>query len=284
MSGLDGVAPLAEVEKRRLSDCEAIIARGLDAVRGAGSALAAIRDDRLYRTTHATFEDYCRDRWGMTRRHIDRMIDHASVVAAVTDAASVSAESSNVGMRPIGLKHPEEDGRSNVGIRPMGPIPELDDFHAPWEPEINEYTARQIRPVLPEVTEEIRSRVAAGADPVTTTYEVIEAKRAEVTKAKKAKAAPPADAEELARLREQVTQEIEHRIEIATLAEELQTQLEAYEQAQEGECEQALIAARKEIATLRGQIRSLEVVRDDYMRQCGQLRKEVKMLRRRLGD
>lgn len=28
-----------------------------------GRALAQIRDERLYRTTHGTFEDYCRERW-----------------------------------------------------------------------------------------------------------------------------------------------------------------------------------------------------------------------------
>lgn len=303
MSGLDGIAPMAEVERRRLADCEAAIVRGLDSIRRAGSALATIRDDRLYRETYPTFEAYCQSRWGMGKQYAYRLIDQSTVVSAIASAAlgsSGPSESSNVGMSPMGHK-PEPDDRHgpsassnvgmgptgpkpDVGVSPMGDIPDLDDFHAPWEPDITERTARAIKPVLSDVTEEIRSRVAAGADPVTTTYAVVEAKRAEVTQAKKQTKESPADAEELARLREQLAEEIENRIEIATLAEELQAQLEAYEQAQEGECEQALIAARREIAELRGQLRTMQVVRDDYMRQCGQLRKEVKMLRRKLGD
>lgn len=39
--------------------------------------------------------------------------------------------------------------------------------------------AQTIKPVIEEVTQEIRAKVAAGADPVQTTYEVIEAKRVE---------------------------------------------------------------------------------------------------------
>jgi hypothetical protein len=35
--------------------------------REVGEALAEIRDSRLYRIEHGTFEDYCREKWGMSR-------------------------------------------------------------------------------------------------------------------------------------------------------------------------------------------------------------------------
>ncbi len=36
---------------------------------------------RCPRETHGTFEDYCRERWGMERRHAYRLIDAAGVVS-----------------------------------------------------------------------------------------------------------------------------------------------------------------------------------------------------------
>ncbi|MBD2536739.1 hypothetical protein H6G97_48845 [Nostoc flagelliforme FACHB-838] len=46
----------------------------------AGKALAELRDRRLYRSTHSTFEDYCKDRFGFERRHPYRLIEAAGVV------------------------------------------------------------------------------------------------------------------------------------------------------------------------------------------------------------
>ncbi|MDZ8261963.1 hypothetical protein [Nostoc sp. ChiQUE01b] len=45
----------------------------------AGKALAELRDRRLYRSTHRTFEEYCRDRFGHSRRQSYLLIDAAVV-------------------------------------------------------------------------------------------------------------------------------------------------------------------------------------------------------------
>ncbi|MGH2413058.1 MAG: hypothetical protein ACRDEA_05085, partial [Microcystaceae cyanobacterium] len=45
----------------------------------AGQALKKLRDERLYRSTHKTFEEYCRDRFGFKRRHCYQLMDAASV-------------------------------------------------------------------------------------------------------------------------------------------------------------------------------------------------------------
>jgi hypothetical protein len=37
----------------------------------AGKALAQLRDRRLYRSTHHTFEEYCKDRFSYTHRHVN---------------------------------------------------------------------------------------------------------------------------------------------------------------------------------------------------------------------
>jgi hypothetical protein len=46
----------------------------------AGTALKELRDRRLYRSTHKTFEEYVQDRFGMKRAHSYRLIDAAAVV------------------------------------------------------------------------------------------------------------------------------------------------------------------------------------------------------------
>ena len=46
----------------------------------AGKALQSLRDRRLYRSTHKTFEEYCRDRFGYNRSRSYQFIDAAIVV------------------------------------------------------------------------------------------------------------------------------------------------------------------------------------------------------------
>jgi len=68
--------PQAEGEERaqRLGELEEGIQRFVEA----GEALLAVRDRRLYRESHRTFEDYCRERWGLERAN--QAIDFAQAV------------------------------------------------------------------------------------------------------------------------------------------------------------------------------------------------------------
>ena len=50
---------MAPLQVRRLAELELVIERGLKTFVEVGAALLGIRDGRLYRETHATFEDYC---------------------------------------------------------------------------------------------------------------------------------------------------------------------------------------------------------------------------------
>ncbi|MHC5599025.1 MAG: hypothetical protein ACYTXC_24300 [Nostoc sp.] len=50
----------------------------------AGKALAELRDRRLYRSTHKTFEDYCRDRFGHSRQKSNYLIAAADVYENLT--------------------------------------------------------------------------------------------------------------------------------------------------------------------------------------------------------
>jgi hypothetical protein len=72
--------PLTAMERSALVHEEAAIEQGAEKV---AKALAAIRDRRLYREDYSTFEDYCRERWGMTHRHVNREIVAAEVAEAL---------------------------------------------------------------------------------------------------------------------------------------------------------------------------------------------------------
>jgi hypothetical protein len=84
---------LSKDEEDRLATLEERIAPVVQGFIEAGEALAEIRADRLYRATHATFEDYCRERWDFSKVRATQLIT-ASVVTTVTTKAGDPAPAS----------------------------------------------------------------------------------------------------------------------------------------------------------------------------------------------
>lgn len=104
---------LTEVETRlsaqeadRFDDLEICIANGLQTFVEVGNALAEIRDGKLYRLHHATFEDYCQNRWGLKRAHAYRMIDAASVISNLSPIGDIPQTESQA--RPLASLTPEQ--------------------------------------------------------------------------------------------------------------------------------------------------------------------------------
>lgn len=93
----------------RLDQLEHVIERGLATFVEVGEALLAIRDERLYRETHATFEDYCRDRWGMTAPRAYQLMDAAKVVGLVSTTVETEVPSERVARElvPVMREDPE---------------------------------------------------------------------------------------------------------------------------------------------------------------------------------
>jgi hypothetical protein len=52
-------------------------------------AFLEIRDSRLYRENYSTFEAYCRERWGMSKTHSNRLIDASDVVRTLTPSGVI---------------------------------------------------------------------------------------------------------------------------------------------------------------------------------------------------
>ena len=63
-----------DIDTSRLHELEATIARGLETFAEVGAALLEIRDQKLYRGSHKTFETYLRDRWEISRSYAHRVI------------------------------------------------------------------------------------------------------------------------------------------------------------------------------------------------------------------
>lgn len=74
---------LTKTESQTLASYEVAIKQGLETFVEVGTAFAAIRDGRLYRETHDTFEDYCHKRWMLSRSYVNRVIAAAGVVNAI---------------------------------------------------------------------------------------------------------------------------------------------------------------------------------------------------------
>lgn len=129
---------LTPMEKRHLGALERRIDAGLQTFREVGAALLEIRDARLYRESHSSFEAYCAERWAMNRTRAYQLIDSARVVAALGDPS---------------------DLRNEAQARELAPLNE-DDAKAVWakvgtvaEESGQPITASLIRAVRMEVTE-----------------------------------------------------------------------------------------------------------------------------------
>lgn len=84
---------LTTTEAESFAKLEERVEAGLTNFIDVGNALSEIRDARLYRASHGTFEDYCRERWGMSRQRASQLVDAAFVMSTIVDKAAITTES-----------------------------------------------------------------------------------------------------------------------------------------------------------------------------------------------
>lgn len=70
---------LTIIEKNNLTELEVIIEKGMKTFYEVGFALMQIRDNRLYRETHRTFEEYCKEKWKFTKSRANQLIAASEV-------------------------------------------------------------------------------------------------------------------------------------------------------------------------------------------------------------
>ncbi|MEH2038496.1 hypothetical protein [Nostoc sp.] len=80
----------------------------------AGKALSELRDRRLYRSSHRTFEDYCRDRFGHSRQKSNYLIAAADVYENLTTICC-----QNLGIEDLTTNESQILPTSEGQVRPM---------------------------------------------------------------------------------------------------------------------------------------------------------------------
>lgn len=97
------------LDKRdRLGELETVIERGLTTFVEVGNAIREIRDSRLYKDSHDTFEKYCRERWGWSRRHANRQIEAANTVEILGPTGPNPNERQIRAIAPLAKESPDE--------------------------------------------------------------------------------------------------------------------------------------------------------------------------------
>jgi len=136
--------PAAQVA---LVSCEQRIERGLKTFIDVGQALAEIRDSRLYKGTHDTFEAYCRDRWKMT----DGRARQLMIAAATATNVAVT-----------GLPTPVNEGQA----RALAAVPEPERAEV-WREATERTGGKPTAKVVTEIARE-RTETPGPVEPLST--------------------------------------------------------------------------------------------------------------------
>ena len=126
-------------DKKELRLLESTIEEGIKSFYKVGTALLKIRDSRLYRETHSTFEDYCRDRWDMSARKAQRLMIASDIID---------------NLRPIGVTLPATESQ----VRPLTKL-ESEQQAKVWEVAVEtapsgKVTAKHVKVIVDRITEE----------------------------------------------------------------------------------------------------------------------------------
>ena len=105
MSTEHALEPISKDESRDFIRLESVIKRGLDTFIEVGHALAEIRDRRLYRIEHGTFDDYLAQKWNMSRSKASRLIGAAEMARLLPSGNTPKTEAV---IRPLAKLPPTE--------------------------------------------------------------------------------------------------------------------------------------------------------------------------------
>jgi len=93
-------------ESHELERCEVVIKQGLKTSIEVGQALMTIKEKRLYRISFKTFEDYCIERWAISKPRAYQLIEAANVMIGLSTMVDVLPQSERQ-VRPLTSLEPE---------------------------------------------------------------------------------------------------------------------------------------------------------------------------------
>lgn len=139
---------MGDKDEADLFELERVIQHGINTFVQVGNALAEIRDRKLYRAEHRTFEDYCRDRWGFARNYANKMIAAAEVVTGLGTIVPTLPQTESQA-RPLTSLPPTEQiaaWQEAVETAPNGKVTAA---------HVAEVVTRRQTPVTPELAREV---------------------------------------------------------------------------------------------------------------------------------
>ncbi|WP_433599806.1 hypothetical protein ACQPXH_30040 [Nocardia sp. CA-135953] len=102
------VGPLDDREQAQLTACETSIDGLRVAFWSAGRALQIVRDGRLYRDRHASFDDYVEQRWDMQRSYAHKLIRAWPLAAKLHPIAPAINEGQVRELLPVAAQYGED--------------------------------------------------------------------------------------------------------------------------------------------------------------------------------
>ncbi len=102
------VSDEASVDIEALANCERVIEAGLSSFIEVGSALSEIRDRKLYREQFSTFEEYCEQRWHISRSRGYRLMDAAEIAGTLSPMGDIPEGLTERQVRPLKALPKEE--------------------------------------------------------------------------------------------------------------------------------------------------------------------------------
>lgn len=92
---------LTETEKERLIKMEYIVSKNINVFYEVGYALSSIKTGKLYRAKYATFEKYCKSRFGIARRTAYQYIEAKETMDNVRQGAQTVLPTNERQLRPL---------------------------------------------------------------------------------------------------------------------------------------------------------------------------------------
>jgi len=93
-------------ESHELERCEVVIKQGLQTFIEVGQALMTIKEKRLYRINFKTFEDYCIEKWAITKTQANRLIQASETIISLTPIGVILPQTESQ-TRPLTSLEPE---------------------------------------------------------------------------------------------------------------------------------------------------------------------------------
>ena len=94
-----------------LSELEQVIERGLKTFVEVGEALGRIRDERLYKAEYDTFEEYCRERWQLSKARVYQLVNASQVNHNLSTTVDFLPQTESQ-TRPLALLEPEHQAEA----------------------------------------------------------------------------------------------------------------------------------------------------------------------------